>query len=77
MMVVADGLGGDYVVNLIWNGNFQSSCLSPLIGGCDGLILTYLFSPPSDRPANVNIAYSQVVRNFHAEIHYHYYGSKI
>jgi hypothetical protein len=67
---------GDYVVTLIWNGNFQNLFLSPLIGAVMGLILTYLFTPPLDDPTNVNIAYSQVVKIFHTEIHHHYHGSK-
>ena len=41
-----------------------------------GLILTYLFTPPLDYPTNVNIAYGQVVKIFHTEIHHHYHGSK-
>jgi hypothetical protein len=63
-------------VNLIWNGNFQSLFLSPLIGAVMGLILTYLFIPPLDHPTTVNIAYSQVVKIFHTEIHHHYHGFK-
>jgi hypothetical protein len=62
-------------LNLIWNA-FQNLFLSPLIGAVMGLILTYLFTPPLDYPTNVNIAYSQVVKIFHTEIHHHYHGSK-
>jgi hypothetical protein len=63
-------------VDLIWNGNFQSLFLSPFIGAVMGFILTYLLTPPSDRPASVNIAYSQVIGIFHTEVHHHYHGSK-
>jgi hypothetical protein len=63
-------------VDLIWNGNFQSLFLSPLIGAVMGFIITYLFTPPSDRSANVNIAYSQANRNFYNEVHHHYHSSK-
>jgi hypothetical protein len=41
-----------------------------------GFILTYLFTPSPDYPTNVNIAYSQVVKVFHTEIHHHYHGPK-
>ena len=64
------------VVNLIWNGNFQSLFLSPLIGAVMGLILTYLFTPPPDRPTNADIAYDQVVKIFYTEVHHHYHAPK-
>jgi hypothetical protein len=67
---------GEDDVNLIWNGNFQSLFLSPLIGAVMGFILTYLFTPPPDHPTNINIAYNQVVTIFHTEVHHHYHGSK-
>jgi hypothetical protein len=63
-------------VDLIWNGNFQSLFLSPLIGAVMGLILTYLLTPSPDRPTNANIAYSQVVRIFYTEVHHHYHSSR-
>jgi len=62
-------------MNLIWE-NFENLFLSPLIGAVMGLILTYLFTPPPDHPTSVNMAYSQVIRIFHTEIHHHYHGSK-
>jgi hypothetical protein len=62
-------------VDLIWDTNFQSLFLSPLIGAVMGLLLTYLFTPAPDHPTTVNIAYSQVLRIFYTEVHHHYHGS--
>jgi hypothetical protein len=63
-------------VDLIWNSNFQSLFLSPLIGAVMGLLLTYLFTPSPNHSTTSNIAYSQVARIFYSEVHHHYHGSK-
>ena len=63
------------LVNLIWNSNFQSLFLSPLIGALMGLLLTYLLTPPTDTKTTANKSYVQAVHIFYKEVHHYYHGA--
>jgi hypothetical protein len=63
------------ITSLIWDTNFQSLVLSPLIGAVMGLALTLLFTPPAGHSVYVNIPYTQFITIFNTTIHNRYYGA--
>jgi hypothetical protein len=66
-----DGLGG-----LVWDQNFQSLFLSPLIGAVMGTVLAWLTTRPADQQAAVNVSYIRVVNVFNTTVHYHGAGTE-
>jgi hypothetical protein len=61
-----DGFGG-----LIWDQNFQSLFLSPLIGAVMGAVLAWFTTRPADQQAAVNVSYIQAVNVCNTAVHYH------
>jgi hypothetical protein len=61
--------------SLIWNTNFQSLFLSPLIGAIMGIVLVWFFSAPAGERTTIRLSYVRVANIFYTEIHNHFHGA--